>query len=48
MAKKSKRGDMAEDYAAIAAAMEADRTKNPPLGSPAWIRKNQETRTEEK
>lgn len=36
--------DMARDWDAIQKAMDKDREKNPPLGSPAWARQQEAKR----
>jgi hypothetical protein len=35
--------DMAADFQAIEQAMTRDHAKNPPLGSPAWVRRQEQT-----
>jgi hypothetical protein len=40
--RKDGAGDMARDFKAISEAMDRDRKKNPPLGSPAWARQQAE------
>jgi hypothetical protein len=37
----AKSDDLARDWEAIQKAMDKDREKNPPLGSPAWARQQE-------